>query len=161
MDQDRASANLPPVDPTSVRMRLDGLRQKALFRIAAAYAVAAWLVIQVAATVAPAFDLSPWLVRAVILLAVLGFVATVGYFGIVRFADSETVNDLQRRNRFANRAAFGALLVAALVGAGYVARQTLFANKPVSLAVLPFADLSPGRDKAYFAEGVERKHFMV
>ena len=154
MDQDRASANLPPVDPTSVRMRLDGLRQKALFRIAAAYAVAAWLVIQVAATVAPAFDLSPWLVRAVILLAVLGFVATVGYFGIVRFADSETVNDLQRRNRFANRAAFGALLVAALVGAGYVARQTLFANKPVSLAVLPFADLSPGRDKAYFAEGV-------
>ena len=87
MDQDRASANLPPVDPTSVRMRLDGLRQKALFRIAAAYAVAAWLVIQVAATVAPAFDLSPWLVRAVILLAVLGFVATVGYFGIVRFAE--------------------------------------------------------------------------
>lgn len=154
MDQDRPAPNLPPADPTSVRTRLDGLRQKTLFRIAAAYAVAAWLVIQVAATVAPAFDLSPWLVRAVILLAVLGFIATVGYIGVVRSADGETANGLKRRNRFANRATFGALLVAALAGAGYVARQTLFAIEPVSLAVLPFADLSPGRDKAYFAEGV-------
>ena len=135
-------------------MRLDGLRQKALFRIAAAYAVAAWLVIQVAATIAPAFDLSPWLVRAVILLAVLGFIATIGYFGVMRSADGATANDLKRRNRFANRATFGALLVAALAGAGYIARQTLFAHEPVSLAVLPFADLSPQRDKAYFAEGI-------
>lgn len=154
MDQDRAAPNLPPADPRSVRIRLDALRQKSLFRIATAYAVAAWLVIQVAATVAPAFDFSPWWVRAVILLAVLGFIATVGYFGFVRSADGETANQLKRRNRFANRATFVALLVAALAGGGYVARQTLFAHEPVSLAVLPFADLSPGRDKAYFAEGI-------
>lgn len=38
MDQDRAAPNLPSADPASVRTRLDGLRQKTLFRIAAARA---------------------------------------------------------------------------------------------------------------------------
>ncbi|MEO5577843.1 MAG: hypothetical protein ABIR25_02170 [Sphingomicrobium sp.] len=135
-------------------MSPNGLRQRALFRIAAAYAVAAWLVIQVAATVAPAFDLSPWLVRAVILFAVLGFVATVAYFGFVRPASGETASDLKRTSRLASLAFGGALVVAALAGVGFIARQTLFAREQVSLAVLPFADLSPKRDKAYFAEGV-------
>ena len=153
MEQESAAA-ISPTEAPSVRARLAGMRQKTLFRIAAAYAVVAWLVIQVAATVAPAFELSPWVVRAVILVAVLGFVATVAYFGFVRPASGETAGDLKRTNRLASLAFGGALVVAALAGVGFIARQTLFAREQVSLAVLPFADLSPKRDKAYFAEGV-------
>ena len=153
MEQESAAA-ISLNEAPSVRARLAGMRQKTLFRIAAAYAVVAWLVIQVAATVAPAFELSPWVVRAVILFAVLGFVATVAYFGFVRPAGGETAGDLKRTKRLASLAFGGAMVVAALAGVGFVARQTLFAREQVSLAVLPFADLSPGRDKAYFAEGV-------
>jgi len=84
------------------------LRQKTLFRIAAAYAVGAWLIIQVAATVAPAFGLSGWFLRAVILLAVLGFIATVGFFAFVRpvageLATSERPAAGSRRWRSAER----------------------------------------------------------
>ena len=48
------------------------------------------------------------------------------------------------------------LLLALLATAGtWIARGgILFGTKQVSLAVLPFADMSPARDKAYFAEGV-------
>lgn len=141
-------------DPSAVRDRLAGLRQKTLFRVAAAYAVSAWLIIQVAATVAPAFELSGWFLRGVILIALVGFVATVGYFGFVRPADGEAAAAVKGRDRLTSRAVGGALLVVVVTGAYYVARQTLFAVEQVSLAVLPFADLSPGRDKAYFAEGV-------
>lgn len=137
-----------------VKARLAGLRQKTLFRIAVAYAVSAWLVIQVAATVAPAFEMSAWFLRAVILIALLGFIVTIGYFAFVRPERDETVGLWRRRNWLASLAAGGGLLLLLIVGAAYVARTTLFADEKVSLAVLPFADLSPQRDKAFLAEGV-------
>ena len=46
--------------------RLLGLRHHGLVRFAVAYAVAAWLIVQVAATIGPAFDLPSWFLRAVI-----------------------------------------------------------------------------------------------
>ena len=44
--------------PTEV---LSNLKRAQLFRIAVAYAIAAWLVIQVTATIAPLFDAPPWM----------------------------------------------------------------------------------------------------
>ena len=42
-----------------------------------------------------------------------------------------------------------------LIGAGtLIAYRSAFGNGAPQLAVIPFEDLSPGRDKAYFAEGV-------
>jgi TolB-like protein len=61
----------------TVRPRLSGLfaelRQRHVFRVAAAYAVAAWLVIQVAATIAPVFDLPDWIPRVVVIVVAVGF----------------------------------------------------------------------------------------
>jgi len=48
------------------------LRRRQVFRAAAWYAAAAWVAIQVASTVIPQFGLPDWLVRAVIVAAVLG-----------------------------------------------------------------------------------------
>lgn len=60
-----------------------------------------------------------------------------------------------RRRNWASRAIAAAIsllivAVAALYGTGQFTTQT----PTTSLAVLPFTDLSPARDKAYFAEGV-------
>lgn len=46
------------------------------------------------------------------------------------------------------------LLVAGLLAAGIIRNPWMAKDDTPALAVLPFADLSPGRDKAYFAEGV-------
>jgi TolB-like protein/Flp pilus assembly protein TadD len=54
------------------------LRRRHVWRVAAAYAVAAWLLVQVATQVFPFFDVPNWVVRVVVLLLALGFPVTVG-----------------------------------------------------------------------------------
>jgi len=49
------------------------LKRRKVFRIAAAYLVAGWVVIQVAATVAPQFGMPDWTPRLVTFLVMLGF----------------------------------------------------------------------------------------
>lgn len=49
----------------------------------------------------------------------------------------------------------GGIALLLLIAAGlYLTRESPSAERQVSLAVLPFADLSPAKDKAYFAEGL-------
>jgi TolB-like protein len=120
--------------------------------VAAAYSVAAWLVVQVVATVGPAFDLPAWVLRAVVLGAIVGFLATMAFMLFrPRIAGKGRIPTyLSRRTRLVAGAAV--LLIAAAAAAWSV--RSLGEREQVSLAVLPFADLSPQRDKAYFAEGV-------
>lgn len=132
--------------------RLLDLRHHSLARFAIAYAVAAWLIVQVAATVGPAFGLPTWFLRAVIGAAVLGFFLLLGGAAIIaRQRPSGTVGGRQRRWLLG---ASLAALVAAVAGLGYVARDAMLGQEQITVAVLPFTDLSPGHDKAYFAEGV-------
>jgi len=58
-----------------------------------------------------------------------------------------------RRTRLLTASVVALLLLVSAVGAWLFIEQRSEASEPV-LAVMPFSDLSPGRDKAYFAEGV-------
>src|SRR5262245_3871951 len=49
------------------------LKRRQMFRVAAAYAVVAWLLLQVVNNVAPVLDLPVWVARAFLLLLVIGF----------------------------------------------------------------------------------------
>lgn len=128
------------------------LRQWHVFRVAAAYVVGAWLLVQVIATIGPAFDLPSWVLRAVVLASIIGFLTTMAYllFRPKSAGKGRSPIYLSRRARLI--AGAGVLLVAGAAATFSV--RSLTAPEKVSLAVLPFADLSPGRDKAYFAEGV-------
>ena len=128
------------------------LLQWHVFRVAAAYAVGAWLVVQIVATIGPAFDLPGWVLRAVVLAAIVGFLATMAFL----LFRPRTVGSGRLRIYLSRRARLlagaGVLLVAAAAAA--LSIRSLSEREEISLAVLPFADLSPARDKAYFAEGV-------
>ena len=138
----------------SISQSVSDLKQRQTFRVAVAYAVAAWLIVQVVATVAPAFDLPDWVLRAVILLAVAGFALTIGYFLLFR-EPVERGGWLGSSKLYPRVVAAGLLLTVLVTAATWVVRGgMLFGTGRVSLAVLPFADISPDRDKAYFAEGV-------
>lgn len=86
------------------------------------------------------------------LASIVGFLAAMSFlmFRARRTSTGRTPVYLSRRARLS--AGAGVLLIAAIAGA--LSIRSLSAPEQVSLAVLPFADLSPGRDKAYFAEGV-------
>jgi adenylate cyclase len=53
------------------------LQRRNVYRVAVAYAVVAWLLIQVATQVFPFFDIPNWAVRLVVLLLILGFPAAL------------------------------------------------------------------------------------
>jgi hypothetical protein len=49
------------------------LKRRNVYKVAVAYLVAAWLIIQIATQVFPFFEIPNWAVRLVVLLLILGF----------------------------------------------------------------------------------------
>src|SRR6266478_4927590 len=49
------------------------LKRRNVYKVAVAYAIVAWLLIQVATQVFPFFEIPTWAVRLVVLLLILGF----------------------------------------------------------------------------------------
>src|SRR3954470_23341406 len=53
------------------------LKRRKVYRVAAGYAVLAWLLIQIVTQVFPYLDIPPWVIRLVIVLLALGFPVAV------------------------------------------------------------------------------------
>ena len=73
------------------------LQRRNVYKVAVAYAIAGWLVVQIATQVFPFFEIPNWAVRLVVLLIVLGFPVALllswffdlTRYGIVRTRDLE------------------------------------------------------------------------
>jgi TolB-like protein/Tfp pilus assembly protein PilF len=145
------------------------LKRRNVYKVAIAYAVVAWLLMQVASQIFPFFEIPNWAVRLVVLLLVIGFpVALILAWafeltpeGVKR---TETADAAQERSRGAvwiYIIAIGAALSIALfvLGRYTVQRATNHSIQQSvpekSLAVLPFANLSGNPENAYFAAGIQ------
>jgi TolB-like protein/Flp pilus assembly protein TadD len=113
------------------------LKRRKVYSVAIAYVVAGWALAQGIAQVFPVFDIPNWIVRLTVVLIVLGFpVALVlsWFFDLTRYGIVRTPD----------RAPQGKIDTVA----------QLSSSNEKSIAVLPFTDSSPGKDHAYFAEGI-------
>jgi TolB-like protein/Tfp pilus assembly protein PilF len=152
------------------------LKRRRVFRVAAAYAIVAWLVIQIAATTFPYLGLPAWAVTLVIVLIALGLpVALVLAWayditpeGLVRAEPRAVSGDGTPvpASRWSVRAiaALGAVLVLALAGGafGIFAGSAERAGEAVagstrSVAVLPFENNSADPNNAFFATGIHHE----
>jgi TolB-like protein len=144
------------------------LKRRNVFRVAAMYAVVAWLVVQIADATFEPLGISDGAHRILILLAALGFpVALVLRWifdwtseGLVRTADDPEKEVARlRSSRRIDYAIIGALiliLAMALFGPG-METPAESASPIRSIAVLPFDDLSPEGDQQYFVEGLSEE----
>jgi TolB-like protein/Tfp pilus assembly protein PilF len=140
------------------------LRRRSVYKVAVAYAVVAWLLIQVATQTFPFFEIPNWIVRAVIVLLCLGFpVALVcaWAFDLTPEGLKRTDSDEPKPIRSGGHAwihitAVGAFLSVALFFVGrYTAPNKQARRADKSIAVLPFENLSEDKSNAYFADGMQ------
>src|SRR5438067_7093613 len=144
------------------------LKRRNVYKVAVAYAVVAWLLIQVATQVFPFFEVPNWAVRLVVLLIVIGFPIAL----VIAWAFELTPEGLKRTEvadaapapRSRSRAWIYVVLIAGALSAGlfFLGRFTASTKQSVSaevssksIAVLPFENLSRDPDNAYFATGIQ------
>ena len=117
------------------------LKRRRVYSVAVAYLIGGWALAQGIAQVLPVFDIPNWVVRLIVLLIILGFpVALVlsWFFDLTRYGIVRTP-DLDARSINTVRSVRDS--------GGEDATEK-------SIAVLPFNDLSPSKDHAYFGEGI-------
>src|SRR4029077_15976829 len=145
------------------------LKRRNVYKVAVAYAVVAWLLIQIATQVFPFFEIPNWAVRLVVLLLIIGFPVAL----ILAWAFELTPEGLKRtefadqlpRESGGRRGWIYVVIVAGAISIGLFflgrytaspgagARQTESFEK--SIAVLPFENLSDDKANAYFATGIQ------
>lgn len=154
------------------------LKRRHVYRVAVAYAVASWLLIQIATQVFPFFEIPNWAVRVVVILLILGFpVAAILAWafeltpeGIKRTEDVPPDQSISRhtgRKLFAIVAAGGALALALFTiqvsrRADVKAKQDAATDSlralsipEKSIAILPFENLSENKENEFFTAGVQ------
>jgi TolB-like protein len=145
------------------------LQRRNVYKVAIAYAVVAWLLIQVATQVLPLFEIPNWVVRLVVLLLIIGF--PIDLFiawafeatpeGIKRTEASDAAGKRSRGTAWVYIVLIGAVLSMGLFFLGrYTAsrKQAESAELPIkSIAVLPFVDLSQAHDQEYFCDGISEE----
>src|SRR5262245_24759831 len=133
------------------------LQRRKVYRVAAAYSVAAGFLIQMASAAFPAWELPNWSLRLVIVLLLIGFPIAV----ILAWAYDITAQGIQitpttgthrRRNLILLIAA--AVIVSASAGF-FLLPRTVWHKVDKSVAVLPFQNFSSDPENAYFADGIQ------
>ena len=137
------------------------VQRRKVYRVAAAYIIAAGFIIQIASAVFPAWELPNWSFRLVVVLLLIGFPIAlllawaydITPQGIKATPEAPTATISHRRR---NLALLGATGIAVSVAAGFFLLPPAVAHKvDKSIAVLPFENLSREPENAYFADGVQ------
>lgn len=127
-----------------------------------AYALIAWVLIQVVTVVVPTFEAPHWVTQTITLLLILGFPLAVG----LAWAFDVTPDGVHRTRRAVvspeNRpgeldAAQPESVASPMAAPVAPPRTTPRSVAQNSIAVLPFENMSPNPDHAYFAAGIHEE----
>jgi TolB-like protein/predicted Zn-dependent protease len=157
------------------------LKRRNVYKVAVAYAVVSWLLIQIATQVFPFLEIPNWVVRLVIVAVAIGFpIALVIAWafeltpeGLKRTEDIDASGErVPKKHAWIYIVVIGAVISVGLFFVGrYSARSTAAPRQDSSparaepatvstipqksIAVLPFENLSDDKSAAYFAEGIQ------
>ena len=137
------------------------VQRRKVYRVAAAYVIAAGGIIQLASAAFPAWDLPNWALRLVIVLLLLGFPIAL----ILAWAYDVTPSGIQttpppatsslkaRRRNLLFLVATG--IIVSLAAGFFILPRAIAHKVDKSIAVLPFENFSDDKENAYFADGIQ------
>jgi TolB-like protein/Flp pilus assembly protein TadD len=136
------------------------VQRRKVYRVAAAYIIAAGFIIQIGSAVFPAWELPNWAFRLVVVLLLIGFpIALILAWAYdvtpqgIRATPAPGVPVARRRRNLIMLIGIGVIISAA---AGFFLLPRASARKiDKSIAVLPFQNLSDEKENAYFADGMQ------
>jgi TolB-like protein/tetratricopeptide (TPR) repeat protein len=140
------------------------LKRRHIYRVGAAYVVVAWALTQVIDVLSQVFELPSWVAQPAIVLLVIGFpVALVAAWMIESKPHEAVASVVRSKPTLLDGALFGALIIVGLL-IGYqqltprgvdAARSAAASSATaISLAVLPFANLSGDPTQEFFSDGI-------
>ena len=146
------------------------LKRRNVYKVAVAYAVVGWLVIQIATSTFPVLEIPNVAAKLVIAVVLLGFPIAL----VIAWAFEMTPEGIKRTEDVSpdekipqwSARKFAALVVTvALLAAGLLGYQIIRSKSSTersaaavpdkSIAVLPFENLSDDKSNAYFADGIQ------
>jgi TolB-like protein len=156
------------------------LKRRNVIRVGIAYAVLAWLLLQVSDTLVPALHLPEWFHSGVALLLILGFPVALLFAWAFELTPEglKKEKDLDRSQSITHvtgRKLNVVIIVLLAVTTGYFAYDKFVLDAetdeagdtvtavtaPKSIAVLPFVPMSSGEDDDYFADGLTEEILNV
>ncbi len=164
----------------------DELKRRNVFRVGAAYVVASWLLIQVTETIFPLFGFDDTLARMVVIVLAIGVIPALTFAWAFELTPEglkkEKEVDRSRSTTLQTSKNLDLMIMVMLALAlAYFAVDKFVLSKPRealiaetarqkgrsealiesygdrSIAVLPFADLSPQGDQQYFSDGISEE----
>ncbi len=135
------------------------LQRRKVYRVAAAYIVAAGFLIQMASATFPAWELPNWSLRLVIALLLIGFpIALILAWAYDITAQGIRITPTKGTHRRRNLILLIVTGVIVSASAGFFLLPRAVWNKvDKSVAVLPFQNLSSDPENAYFADGIQEE----
>src|SRR2546430_4489211 len=133
------------------------LKRRNVYKVAVAYAVVAWLLIQAASILFPTYEAPAWVMKVFVAIVALGFPIAL----VIAWAFEMTPEGIKRTEDISpdekipqwSRRKFAAFILVVVIGAAGLLGYQVFRAKPTSgpaseksIAVLPFDNLS--EDKA-------------
>ena len=147
------------------------LKRRNVYKVAVAYAVIAWLLIQAASILFPTFEAPAWVMKVFVVIVAAGFAVAL----LIAWAFEMTPQGIKRTEdvrpdevipQWSRRKFAALIIVIAIAATALLAYQWLRPKSSMSavdapdiplksIAVLPFDNLSRDPDNAFFAEGVQ------